>query len=154
MIDIVSIMTNPWVLAAAIVATFLGGFTSVWFCWDKITAWFRRTRARQTLPKFAPGQWISDGRTNTLVIAPDLSWKWTSTHQGQWSGSGRGEIRDGHLVLHGRRVGTTSQGSPAAPGPMTMRLKRERERLEGPLTSPSARTWDMIFFRDESARAE
>jgi hypothetical protein len=129
-----------------IVATLLGGLAAVVYFWDKIVAWFRRRRAKQTLPEFAPGRWHSDGETNTLVIADDLNWTWTSTFQGNWSGSGRGEVRDGYLVLRGSRVGTTTLGQPVPRAQITIKLKRESETLAGQIQV--SRTWDILFIRD------
>ncbi len=135
------------VAVAATIATLLGGLAALWFFWDRITAWFRRTRAEQTLPEWAPGRWRSDGGTNNLVIAKDLNWTWASTFQGHWSGSGRAEVSDGDLVLHGSHKGTNTLGQPVPPGPMTIRLKRESETLAGQILT--AHTWDILFVRDQ-----
>jgi hypothetical protein len=130
-----------------IVATLLGGLAALWFFWDKIVAWVHRIRAKRTLPQFAPGRWRSDGGTNKLIIAKDLSWTWTSTHQGRWHGSGRGEVRDDQLALHGSREGTTPIGQAVPSGPISFRLRRERDRLEGQLQT--SYTYDLRLIREE-----
>jgi hypothetical protein len=138
-----------------VVDVLLGVVVNVGSVTGKIVQWTRHRRAKQSLRQFARGRWISEHRTNALVIANGLRWMWTSTHEGVWAGSGHGEIRDDLLVLKGERVGTTGPGRrPEPPGVMTIELRREGKRLEGPLTSPSGNTWDMKFYRDESARAE
>jgi hypothetical protein len=133
-----------------IVATLLGGLAAVVYFWDKIVALFRRTRARQTLPQFAPGRWRSMGATNELVIENDLSWSWTSTHQGHWRGSGRGDVRDVYLVLHGTREGKDPLGRPVPPYPITIQLERQGDRLEGSIQAMLKS--DVIFVRDETTR--
>jgi len=138
----------------AVVGLLLGIIVDLMSASSAIRGWVRRRREKRSLRQFAPGRWISEHRSNTLVIAKDLSWTWTSTHEGVWAGSGRGDIRDGLLVLKGERVGTTGPGRrPEPPGVVTIELRREGKRLEGPLTSPSGNTWHMKFYRDESARA-
>ncbi len=136
----------PTIETVAIVATILGGLAALAYFWDKIAARYQRARAKRTLPRFAPGRWRSDGGTNELVIANDLDWTWTSTHQGRWRGSGRGEVRDGQLVLHGSREGTTPTGQAVPRGPISFQLKRERDRLEGQLQT--SYTYDLRFIRD------
>ena len=131
---------------AAIVATLLGVLAALWFFWDKIAAWFLRTRAKETLPEWAPGRWRSDGGTNELIIANDLSWTWTSTFQGRWSGSGHGEVRDGHLVLRGSREGTTTLGQPVPRGPIAFQMTRESEMLAGQIQT--SRAYDVLFVRN------
>jgi len=86
---------------------------------------------------WAPGTWRSTGGTNTLTIKPDLSWQWSSTSGGSWSGSGQGEIRDGRLVLRGWHSSSI---------PMMIRLSREGEVLVGELQT--SRSYSITFRRD------
>jgi len=96
-----------------------------------------------TLEEWAPGRWRSE--TNELVIEEGLAWSWTSTFQGQWNGSGHGEVRAGQLVLTGTRKGTTTLGVTVPPGPIVLRLKREAETLAGQLET--ANKFDILFTR-------
>jgi len=137
---------------ALIVATLLGGLAAiVYIVWDKLLPSVRRRRATQTLPQFAPGRWRSMGGTNELVVADGLNWTWTSTHQGRWRGSGRGEVREGYLVLRGMRDGADALGHPAGRYPITITLERQGDRLEGSIQTMQKS--EVTFVRDESARA-
>jgi hypothetical protein len=98
------------------------------------------------LPQWAPGRCRSDGGTNTLVIANDLSWTWHSTFQGRWHGSGRGEVRDDVLVLSGWSEGTTTIGQPVPRRPTSIELKREGEMLAGHIHT--SRKYEILFTRD------
>jgi hypothetical protein len=131
-----------------VVAALFGFLLNIGSVSGKIAGLVRRSRAKRTLPQFAPGRWRSEGETNTLVITEDLSWTWTSTFQGRWSGHGRGrgEIRDGYLILDGSREGTTTLGQPVPRGPITIRLKRETETLAGQIQT--ARVYDVLFVRE------
>jgi len=114
---------------------------------------FRRRRAKQTLLKFAPGRWRSTpGRTNELVVEPDLTWQWTSTWQGRWRGNGRGEVRGVQLVFVGLRDGFDSSGKPYPHHRIEITLERHDDRLEGSIQTMFKT--DVKFVRDESARAE
>lgn len=125
-----------------VVDVLLGVLVNVGSISGTVLRWLRRQRAKRSLRQFVVERWISEHRKNTLVIAKDLSWTWTSTHEGVWAGSGHGNIRDDLLVLKGQRVGTTGPGRPPEPpGVMTIELRREGKRLEGPLTSPSGNIW-------------
>jgi len=90
----------------------------------------------EDLREWAPGTWRSTGRSNSLVIERDLRWSWESSAGGRWSGSGRGEIQDGRLLLRGWH--STSV-------PMTLRLVREGDVLVGELQAQ--RTYRIIFER-------
>lgn len=131
----------------ALLATLLGGAAALCYFRGETLACVRRWRAKRTLPQFAPGRGRSDGGSNELVIAPELTWTWTSPHQGQFHGSGRGEVRDGDLVLTGFRKGVTSIGQPVIRTPITFRLRRERDRLEGQLQA--AYTYDLRLSREQ-----
>jgi hypothetical protein len=90
------------------------------------------------LRAWAPGKWRSTGGTNTLVIQPDLNWEWSSSFGGNWTGSGRGELRDGKLLLRGWHSTRT---------PMELRLLREGDMLLGELETRT-RVWNIMFVRE------
>jgi hypothetical protein len=92
---------------------------------------------QEDLREWAPGKWRSTGGTNGLVIGRDLRWSWDSSAGGRWSGSGRGEIQDGRLLLRGWH--STSV-------PMMLRLTREGDALVGDLQT--SRNYAIIFVRE------
>jgi hypothetical protein len=131
--------------AVLAVATLVGGVTGLWFLWDKFSARRRRKRAQKTLPQFAPGRWWSDGGTNTLAIERDLTWTWTSTFQGRYSGTGRGRVEGEELVLDGFSEGVDTRGHVIPRRPTSFRLKPEGDLLAGRLQT--SRVYDVLFHR-------
>lgn len=91
----------------------------------------------EDLRRWAPGKWRSTGGTNALWIERDLRWSWESSAGGRWSGSGRGEIQDGRLLLRGWHSTST---------PMMLRLTREGDVLVGELET--SRSYRIIFVRE------
>lgn len=91
----------------------------------------------EDLRQWVPGKWRSAGGTNTLTIERDLTWSWGSSFGGRWNGSGRGEIRDGRLILEGWH--STSI-------PMMLKLKREGNVLVGELQT--SRSYAITFERE------
>jgi len=89
------------------------------------------------LREWAPGKWRSAGGTNSLVIERNLRWSWESSAGGKWSGSGRGEIEDGQLLLRGWYSSSTA---------MSLRLRREGDVLVGELQT--SRSYPIIFERE------
>ena len=97
-----------------------------------------KTPTRPDLRTWAAGRWRSTGGTNELVIGPDLSWTWSSSAGGSWTGRGRGEAHGETLVLQGWSYRSTSV-------PMTLRLSREEDALVGVLQT--TQTYPLIFLR-------
>ena len=88
------------------------------------------------LRAWAPGTWRSTGGTNSLEIKPDLSWMWSSSSGGGWTGSGRGDVQDGQLILRGWHSNSI---------PMMLRLSPEGDALVGELQT--SRSYPIRFKR-------
>jgi hypothetical protein len=94
--------------------------------------------AAQDLREWARGSWRSSGGATTLLIEPNLRWSWDSTYQNaRHSGSGRGEVQNGALLLRGWHSGSY---------PMTIHLRREGETLVGEIRT--SRTYPIIYVRE------
>jgi len=83
------------------------------------------------LRRWLVGCWRSTGGTNRLVIKEDLGWTWESSYEGQWTGSGEGNIQGGVVTLTGRREGTTESRQSVPSYALVLELRREGEILTG-----------------------